>query len=57
MIYRNEYGVVVLSDAEGNTPVFIATPHILRIFTENDPTFLLETKGSSKKPSITNNKE
>ncbi|HMM23037.1 MAG TPA: hypothetical protein PKA10_20200 [Selenomonadales bacterium] len=52
-IYRNEYGVLVLSDADGNTPVFIATPHILRIFTINDPTVLPVQKSSGKKPSIT----
>ncbi len=31
-VYRNEYGVVVLSDAGGNTPIFIASLKILRIF-------------------------
>jgi hypothetical protein len=56
-IYRNEYGVLVLSDADGNTPIFIATPHILRIFTDDDPTLLLASRAGSKKPSITINKE
>lgn len=53
-IYRNEYGVLVLSDTGGNTPVFIATPHILRIFTDTDPTVpSLAPKSSGTKPSIT----
>lgn len=53
-IYRNEYGVLVLSDAAGNTPVFIATPHILRTFTDSDPTASTSApKSSSTKPSIT----
>lgn len=56
-VYRNEYGILVLSDSDGNTPVFVATPHILRIFTTNDPTLPLAAKVSGKKPSITIAKE
>lgn len=53
-IYHNEYGVLVLSDTEGNTPIFIAAPHILRIFTDTDPTASTSAaKSSGKKPSIT----
>lgn len=51
-IYRNEYGVLVLSDADGNTPIFIATPHILRIFTTEDPTTLTLSKGSKRPPAV-----
>lgn len=36
-IYRNEYGVVVLSDEQGNTPIFLPTPKILLIQTDDDP--------------------
>ncbi|HWQ43844.1 MAG TPA: collagen-like protein, partial [Desulfosporosinus sp.] len=53
-VYRNEYGVLVLSDADGNTPIFIATPHILRIFTEDDPTVMLMPRVSNQRPVITN---
>ncbi|MDD4797537.1 MAG: hypothetical protein PHO66_07200 [Eubacteriales bacterium] len=34
-VYRNEYGVLVLSDADGNTPIVLFTPHILRVFIED----------------------
>ncbi len=52
-IYRNEYGVLVLSDTAGNTPIVIATPHILRVFTDTDPTPPLPVaKNSGTKPSI-----
>jgi hypothetical protein len=56
-VYRNEYGVLVLSDADGNTPVFLATPHILRIYTSDDPTLGLTKKSSGTKPSISIDKE
>lgn len=36
-VYRNEYGVVVLSDEQGNTPIFLAAPKILLIQTADDP--------------------
>jgi hypothetical protein len=32
-IYKNEYGILVLSDEEGNTPIFIPVIHIARIIT------------------------
>ncbi len=51
-VYRNEYGVLVLSDTDGNTPVFVATPHVLRIFTTDNPTLSLTPRRSSIKPSI-----
>ena len=53
-IYRNEYGVLVLSDAGGNTPIFIAVPHILRIFTADDPTVMLRPRLTNQRPVITN---
>ncbi len=31
-VYRSEYGVIVLSDTDGNTPIFIPSANILRIF-------------------------
>ena len=55
-IYRNEYGVLVLSDEVGSTPVFLATPHILRIFTSDSPVLRGE-KRDGNKPSITIAKE
>lgn len=52
-VYRNEYGVLVLSDDDGNNPVFLAAHHILRIFTTTDPNTLLDLKnGSGKSPII-----
>lgn len=57
-IYRNEYGVLILSDTAGNTPIVIATPHILRIFTDTDPTSPLPVlKSVGTKPAITVGKE
>ncbi len=56
-VYRNEYGVLVLSDGAGNTPVFIATPHILRIFTSEDPATSLALRNGSIRPRITLLKE
>jgi hypothetical protein len=52
-IYRNEYGVIVLSDVDGNTPIFIFTPQIERIFTVGGPpTAATAAKSSGTKPSI-----
>lgn len=34
LVYVNHYGMLVLSDADGNTPVFVVTPHLMRIVTE-----------------------
>ena len=31
MVYRNELGVLVLSDASGNTPIFVYSPSILQV--------------------------
>lgn len=36
-IYKNELGIVILSDAMGNTPIAIASPLILRMYTTSDP--------------------
>ncbi len=47
-VYRNEYGVVVLSDAGGNTPIFIASPNILRIFISGITTTPRQPKGIVK---------
>lgn len=48
-IYRNEYGVVVLSDDEGNMPVFLAAPKILMIQTADDPSAAQRTENASPK--------
>ncbi|NBJ16874.1 MAG: DNRLRE domain-containing protein [Dehalobacter sp. 4CP] len=32
LVYKNEYGILVLSDADGNTPVFIPVMNITSIF-------------------------
>lgn len=39
-VYRNEYGILVLSDADGNTPIFIMPEKIARIIT--DPAALVQ---------------
>lgn len=51
-IYRNEYGVVVLSDDDGNTPIFVASPSIQRIYKSGNTTTPKQPNGSIK-PSIT----
>ncbi|HMM06461.1 MAG TPA: hypothetical protein PKD52_07330 [Clostridiales bacterium] len=48
-IYRNEYGVVVLSDEEGNTPIFLPTPKILLIQTADDPSVVQRTGSAPTK--------
>lgn len=50
-IYKNEYGVLILSDASGNTPILIASPHIRRIFTEGSA-LRPAAKSGNKKPVI-----
>ena len=50
-VYRNEFGVIVLSDTDGNTPVFIASPKILRIFITGNPP-VSKQPVDSKKPKI-----
>ena len=35
LVYKNEYGILVLSDGAGNTPVFISVTKIARIVTES----------------------
>lgn len=35
MIYKNEYGILVLSDELGNTPVFIPVTHITAVLSAN----------------------
>ncbi len=59
-VYRNEYGLLILSDADGNTPIPIFTPNLLRIYTTTDPTAALGKTsqiGSGTKPAITIIKE
>lgn len=50
-VYRNEYGVVVLSDEQGNTPIFLAAPKILMIQTSNDPSAIQRTASAPTKHS------
>ena len=45
-IYRNEYGILVLSDSGGNTPIFIAPAKIARIVTEPPSSSQQDTKVS-----------
>jgi hypothetical protein len=54
-VFRNEYGLVILSDAGGNTPVFVASPKILRIFLSEAAPGL--RKPGSGKPHIGVNKD
>ncbi len=49
-VYKNELGVLVLSDCDGNTPIFIQSGLIQRIVTANDPLF---TSSDPNKPAIT----
>ncbi|MDF2566853.1 MAG: hypothetical protein K0R90_309 [Oscillospiraceae bacterium] len=51
-VYQNELGVLVLSDIDGNTPIFIFTPNILRIFTSGSPVTLVEGRSATQKPKI-----
>ncbi len=48
-IYRNEYGVVVLSDGQGNTPVFLAAPKILLIQTTGESSAAQKAGNASPK--------
>lgn len=48
-VYQNEYGILVLSDAGGNTPIFVSVSKIARIITAAP-----DLSGSSSKPSIAN---
>jgi hypothetical protein len=50
-VYKNEFGVLVLSDEAGNTPIFIASQHILRIFT-NGSSVLKGMTSNNNKPTI-----
>lgn len=50
-IYKNEYGVLILSDESGNTPILIASPHIRRIFTQ-DSALRSALKSGGKNPTI-----
>ncbi len=52
MVYKNEYGVLVLSDTDGNTPMFIATPYIRRIITTGSPVLRLSSDGAGIKLGI-----
>ena len=47
-VYRNEFGVLVLSDEIGSTPIFVAAPHILRIFTAGSLTSGAAENGLNK---------
>ena len=49
-VYKNELGVLVLSDSDGNTPIFIQSSLIQRIVTANDPPADTLSKA---KPAIT----
>ncbi len=55
-VYQNKFGILVLSDASGNTPVFIPTPKILRIF-KTGTSGLSENNNNEKKPQISIIKE
>lgn len=55
-VYQNKFGILVLSDAGGNTPIFIPTLKILRIFTTGS-SGLSETNSSEKKLQISIIKE
>ncbi len=47
-VYKNELGVLVVSDCDGNTPIFIQSSLIQRIVTANDPLFTSsEPKGAT----------
>ncbi len=35
-IHRNEFGLLVFAGSEGETPIFVPTPSVLRIFIEGD---------------------
>lgn len=50
-VYRNECGLLVLSDADGNTPIFIPALNILRIFLSGDST-QRQPSGGNTKPDI-----
>lgn len=54
-IYKNEYGLLILSDAMGNTPIVIPTPQILRVYTTTDPVSSVRSARSKtyQRPSIT----
>ena len=52
MVYKNEYGVLVLSDTEGNTPMFIPTPYIRRIITTGSPVLAFSPDSAGVKPAI-----
>jgi hypothetical protein len=49
-IYRNEYGIIVLSDASGNTPVFIPVLPITVILPTPGPS--TAGKGAAKQVSV-----
>lgn len=52
-VYRSEYGMIVLSDNEGNTPIFIPPLNILRIFITGNPTNSeSESKENNSRPEI-----
>lgn len=52
-IYRDEYGLVVLSDDAGNTPIFIPTYNILRIFITGSEDGLSKPGGGEPQIGIT----
>lgn len=45
LVYKNEYGMLVLSDLDGNTPVFVVSSKIARIITDSEP--LLNSRNSA----------
>lgn len=49
-VYRNEYGVLVLSDSAGNTPIFISSQNIQRVFITGGSSS--RASNEDKKPQI-----
>ncbi|PXV95459.1 hypothetical protein C8E03_10188 [Lachnotalea glycerini] len=48
LVYKNEFGMLVLSDNDGNTPVFIVSNHIARITTDSLPSLNSRSSSTSK---------
>jgi hypothetical protein len=51
-VYKNEYGIVVLSDASGNTPVFIPVLPITAMLPAPSPSSLAAAKEGKKQVSV-----
>jgi hypothetical protein len=52
MVYRNEFGLLVFSDEEGNTPIFVASTHLLAVGTDNSPVFFADGGRAGVKATI-----